>query len=205
MPLTRDKHPLVVVRSIARICFGGCTQSMIDFVASRDFLVPQVRALCNRDVEESTNAARRRLPEVALVRSFIWVSGALGLLLMTPSYPLMTASAVAATTSQPSAAPEADRTRDNVSVSRPTWHHGGGLLYGEVTIRNRNPYPVNHVIITCDFFDEWGNQISTKGVALGRPIPPGRTRYRGLEFSISVRKQQGGACRTLSAERMEAD
>jgi hypothetical protein len=117
----------------------------------------------------------------------------------------MTASAVAATDSQPPAASEADRIRDNVSIARPTWHHGGGLLYGEVTIRNRNPYPVNHVIITCDFFDEWGNQIATKGVALRRPIPPGRTRFTGIQFSTSIRSQQGGACRTLSADRMEAD
>jgi len=141
------------------------------------------------------------------VRSSIWVSGTLGLLLMTESfgYPLMSASAAAAAQSQQPAAPEADRTRDNVSVARPTWHHGGGLLYGEVTIRNHNPYTVNHVIISCDFFDEWGNQIATKGVALRRPIPPGRTRFSGIQFSISARTQQGGACRTLSADRMETD
>ena len=145
----------------------------------------------------------RRLP---LVRSFVRVSGTLGLLLISASGrfsdPLLTAPAAAA--QQPAAA-EADRIRDNISIARPTWHHGGGLLYGEVTIRNRNPYPVTHVIISCDFFDEWGNQIATKGVALGRPIPPGRTRFSGLQFSISVHNQQGGACRTLSADRMDAD
>jgi hypothetical protein len=147
------------------------------------------------------------LPEVAFVRSFIWVSGTLGLLLVTLffSYPPMTASAAAAAQSQQPIVPEADRTRDNVTVARPTWHHGGGLLYGEVTIRNHNPYTVNHVIISCDFFDEWGNQIATKGVALPRPIPPGRTRFSGVQFSISARTQQGGACRTLSADRMGAD
>ena len=141
------------------------------------------------------------------MRSFIWVSGTLGLLVVTASvsYLPMAARAATASQSQESTASEADRTRDNVSVARPTWHHGGGLIYGEVTIRNRNPYTVNHVIITCDFFDEWGNQIATKGVALPRPIPPGRTRFSGIQFSLPVRTQQGGACRTLSAERMEAD
>jgi hypothetical protein len=151
----------------------------------------------------------RRLPEVALVRSFIWWSAILGLLLITVSgpvpYPLLTTVALAAPESEQPAASEADRIRNNVSVARPTWHHGAGLLYGEVTIKNRNPYPVNHVIITCDFFDEWGNQIATKGVALRRPIPPGRTRFSGIQFPISVRSQQGGACRTLSADRMETD
>jgi hypothetical protein len=148
-------------------------------------------------------------PEVALLRSVIWVSGTFGVLLMSASghfsYPVMTATAVAAQELAQPAALEADRIRDNITIARPTWHRGGGLLYGEVTIRNHNPYPVTHVIITCDFFDEWGNQIATKGVALGRPIPPGRTRFSGLQFSVSVRNQQGGACRTLSADRMEAD
>ena len=143
------------------------------------------------------------------MRSVIWVFGTLGLLLISTSgrfsYPVMTATAMAAQELQQPAGLEADRIRNNVTIARPTWHHGGGLLYGEVTIRNRNPYPVTHVIISCDFFDEWGNQIATKGVALGRPIPPGRTRFSGIQFSISVRSQQGGACRTLSADRMETD
>jgi len=143
------------------------------------------------------------------VRSVIWVSGTLGLLLISASgrfsYPLMGATAVAAQELRQPAALEADRIRDNITIARPTWHHGGGLLYGEVTIKNRNPYTVTHVIITCDFFDEWGNHIATKGVALGRPIPPGRTRFSGIQFSVSVRNQQGGACRTLSADRMETD
>jgi hypothetical protein len=148
-------------------------------------------------------------PEVALVRSVIGVFGTLGLLLISTSgrlsSPVMTAAAAAAQELQQPAALEADRIRNNVTIARPTWHRGGGLLYGEVTIRNHNPYPVTHVIISCDFFDEWGNQIATKGVALGRPIPPGRTRFSGIQFSTSVRSQQGGACRTLSADRMETE
>jgi len=143
------------------------------------------------------------------VRSVIWVFATLGLLLLSTSgrfsYPVMTATAAAAQELQQPAALEADQIRNNVTIARPTWHHGGGLLYGEVTIRNHNPFPVTHVIISCDFFDEWGNQIATKVVALCRPIPPGRTRFSGIQFSISGRKQQGGACRTLSADRMDTD
>jgi hypothetical protein len=150
------------------------------------------------------------LPEVVVARLFIFAFATLGLLLISVSWRCfdpslsMTAPA-AAQAQQQSAISEADQTRDNVSVSRPTWHRGGGLLYGEVTIRNRNPYPVSHVIITCDFFDEWGNPIGTKGVALRRPIPPGRTRFSGIQFSTSVRNTQGGACHTLSADRMEEE
>ncbi len=96
-----------------------------------------------------------------------------------------------------------DRSVENVVVSRPTWHRGGGLLYGEVTIRNHNSYSLKNVIIGCDFFDEWGNQIGSKGTALRRPISPGRTRFSGLEFPVTVRNMQGGACRIVSAERLE--
>jgi len=97
-----------------------------------------------------------------------------------------------------------DRPVDKLTVVRPVWHRGAGLLFGEVTIRNRNPYPVTHVIIMCDLFDEWGSSIGSKGTALRRPIPPGSTRIGGIEFPITVRNMQGGACRVLSAERLEA-
>src|SRR5215831_6718238 len=39
---------------------------------------------------------------------------------------------------------------DKLLVTRPTWHQGGSLLYGEATIVNRNPYSVWQVIIACD-------------------------------------------------------
>jgi hypothetical protein len=91
----------------------------------------------------------------------------------------------------------------NVTVARPTWHLGSGLLYGEITIHNRNPFSLKDVIVSCDFFDEWGNKIGTKATALRRPISPGRTRFSGIEFPSTIRNMQGGACHLLSAERME--
>src|SRR6185312_4412661 len=75
-----------------------------------------------------------------------------------------------------------DRPIDKLTVNRPTWHQGGGLLYGEATIDNRNPYSVRQVIIMCDLFDEWGNPIGTKSTALLTPFPPGATRVSGIEF-----------------------
>lgn len=95
-----------------------------------------------------------------------------------------------------------DRSIDNVTIARPTWHHGGGLLYGEITVKNGNPYSLKNVIVSCDFFDEWGNNVGSKGTALRRPIAPGRTRFSGLEFPMTIRRMQGGACHILSAERM---
>jgi hypothetical protein len=92
-----------------------------------------------------------------------------------------------------------DRLIDKLTVTRPTWHRGGGLLYGEVTIVNRNPYSVTQVIIACDLLDEWGNQIGSKSTALLTPFPPGETRVSGIEFPTTVRNMQGGACRPVSA------
>jgi hypothetical protein len=95
-----------------------------------------------------------------------------------------------------------NRAVDHLSVASPSWHRGAGLLYGEVTVRNRNPYSVVNVIIACDFFDQWGNPIGSKGTTLGTPVPPGKMRFSGIEFPITTRNMQAGACRAVSAERL---
>ena len=95
-----------------------------------------------------------------------------------------------------------DRPIDKLTVARPSWHRGAGLLFGEVTVKNANAYALVNVIITCDFFDQWGNPIGRKGTALRRPVPPGKTRFSGIEFSITTPNMQAGACRPLSAERL---
>jgi len=92
-----------------------------------------------------------------------------------------------------------NRLIDKLLVTRLTWHRGGGLLYGEATIVNRNPHSVSQVIIKCDLFDEWGNQIGSKSTALLTPFPPGETRVSGIEFPMTVRNMQGGACQPVSA------
>ena len=92
-----------------------------------------------------------------------------------------------------------NRLIDKLLVTRLTWHRGGGLLYGEATIVNRNPHSVSQVIITCEMFDERGNQIGSKSTALLIPFPPGETRVDGIEFPMTVRNMQGGACRPASA------
>jgi hypothetical protein len=93
-----------------------------------------------------------------------------------------------------------DRPIDKLTITRPTWHRGAGLLYGEATVHNRNPYSVKQVIIMCDLFDQWGNPIGTKSTALIRPFPPGETRVSGIEFPTTVPNMEGGACRPVSAE-----
>jgi hypothetical protein len=122
------------------------------------------------------------------------------------SWPLEGPTPVAAQAPAPvpaeSESPTSDKSIDNVTIARPSWHHGSGLLYGEITVKNRNPYSLKNVIVSCDFFDEWGNNIGSKGTALQRPIAPGRTRFSGLEFPMKIRRMQGGACHILSAERM---
>jgi len=94
---------------------------------------------------------------------------------------------------------DSNRVIDKLLVTRLTWHRGGGLLYGEATIVNRNPHSVWQVIITCDLFDEWGNQIGSKSTALLIPFPPGEIGVSGIEFPTTVRNMQGGACQPVSA------
>ena len=92
-----------------------------------------------------------------------------------------------------------NRLVDKLLVTRLTWHRGGGLLFAEATIVNRNPHSVWQVIITCDLLDESGNKIGSKSTALPTPFPPGETRVSGIEFPMTVRNMQGGACRPISA------
>ena len=92
-----------------------------------------------------------------------------------------------------------NRLIDKLLVTRLTWHRGDGLLYGQATIVNRNPHSVSQVIITCEMFDERGNQIGSKSTALLIPFPPGETRVSGIEFPTTVRNMQGGACQPVSA------
>ena len=92
-----------------------------------------------------------------------------------------------------------NRLVDKLLVTRLTWHRGGGLLFAEATIVNRNPHSVWQVIITCDLLDESGNKIGSKSTALPTPFPPGETRVSGIEFPMTVRSMQGGACQPVSA------
>ena len=88
---------------------------------------------------------------------------------------------------------------DKLLVTRLTWHRGGGLLSAEATIINRNPHSVWQVIIACDLLDESGKKIGSKSTALPTPFPPGETGVSGIEFPMTVRNMQGGACRPISA------
>ena len=103
---------------------------------------------------------------------------------------------VAANAAEPAGS---NRLTDKLLVTRLTWHRGGGLLSAEATIVNRNLHSVWQVIITCDLLDESGNKIGSKSTALPTPFPPGETRVSGIEFPMTVRSMQGGACRPVSA------
>jgi hypothetical protein len=55
------------------------------------------------------------------------------------------------------------------------------------------------VIVACDFFDQWGNNIGTKATAIARVFSPGRTRITGVYFTSTTPNSSGGACRVLTA------
>ena len=93
-----------------------------------------------------------------------------------------------------------DRPVEKLSLSRPSWERAGGLLVGELTLSNDNDFPVNNVIIACDFFDASGNPLGSHGTAVRRIFEPGTSRIDGIEFVRRAPNMQGGACRTLSAK-----
>ena len=95
---------------------------------------------------------------------------------------------------------ETDRPVDRLSVGRPIWHRGSGLLYASMTLANRNQYPVWKVIIACDFVDQSGLRVGTRASGIGQVFRVGRTRVSGVYF-IARGNIQGGGCRVLSAER----
>jgi hypothetical protein len=93
-----------------------------------------------------------------------------------------------------------DRPIGRLSVGRPVWHRGSGLLYASITLRNRNRYPVWKVIIACDFLDQSGRRVGTRASGIGRVFHVGRTRVNGVYFAAGSHIH-GGPCRALSAER----
>jgi hypothetical protein len=93
---------------------------------------------------------------------------------------------------------------DRLRVGRPRWRRRGDLIYGDMTIRNANNYPVRNVTVACDFFGKWGNQVGTKTAEIQRVFGRGRTRVRGIHFDMLMPNMQGGACRIVSATRVSS-
>jgi hypothetical protein len=107
---------------------------------------------------------------------------------------------VVALTTSVAAQTRIDRPVDRLFVGRSVWHRGSGLLYGSMTLTNRNQYPVWKVIIACDLLDRSGQRVGTRASGIGRVFQVGRTRVSGIYF-IASGYMQGGRCRVLSAER----
>jgi hypothetical protein len=93
-----------------------------------------------------------------------------------------------------------DRPVERLSIGRPVWHRGSGLLYASMTLTNSNPYPVWKVIIACGFLDGSGRRDGTRASGIGGVFDVGRTRVSGVYF-VARGHVQGGPCKVLSAER----
>jgi len=89
---------------------------------------------------------------------------------------------------------------ERLSVGRPVWHRGSGLLYASMTLTNRNPYPVWKVIIACGFLDGSGQRVGTRASGIAGVFHVRRTRVSGVYF-VARGDVQGGPCKILSAER----
>jgi hypothetical protein len=93
---------------------------------------------------------------------------------------------------------------DKLSLGHPFWRRGTGLVYGAMALNNQNSYSVKDVIISCDFFDEWGNQIGRRATGIRRIFSSGTTWISGIYLTLPSRNAQPGACRIISAKRVPA-
>jgi len=91
---------------------------------------------------------------------------------------------------------------DNLSLGHPFWRRGAGLVYGSMALKNQNDYSVKQVIISCDFFDEWGNLIGRRATGVHQIFSPGRTWVSGIYLTLPSRKAYPGACHIISAKRV---
>ena len=128
-----------------------------------------------------------------VVRATVWA--VLGF--MAPAWP-----ARAADTAVPESGPPGSPVA-TMSVQDPQWYRTGDLLVGELTVVNKNAYPIDELIIVCDFFDAGGRPVGDRGTAIRRVFGQGETRVSGIEFVRSHGEAQGGSCRVLSAKPLE--
>jgi hypothetical protein len=88
---------------------------------------------------------------------------------------------------------------EGLSISRQSWLREGGFLIAEITFTNKNEFPVQGVIIACDFFDPPQLYIGRRGSLIVRILPPGETTIGGIEFTMLKHNafdpaMFGGAC-----------
>jgi hypothetical protein len=88
---------------------------------------------------------------------------------------------------------------EGLSISRQSWLREGGFLTAEITFTNENAFPVQGVIIACDFFDPPHVYIGRRGNLILRVLPPGLTTIGGIEFTMLKNNvfdpdMFGGAC-----------
>jgi hypothetical protein len=92
---------------------------------------------------------------------------------------------------------------EGLSIIRQNWLREGGFLIAEVTLTNENEFPVDGVIISCDFFDPPYLYIGSRGNLIVRILPPGETTIGGIEFTmlkhnVLHRDMFGGVCSVAS-------
>jgi len=88
---------------------------------------------------------------------------------------------------------------EGLSISRQNWLREGGFLIAEITLINKNEFPVHGAIIACDFFDPPNLYIGRRGSLIVRIFPPGETTIGGIEFTMLKHNvfdpdMFGGAC-----------
>src|SRR5204863_319403 len=86
-----------------------------------------------------------------------------------------------------------DRPVENMSIGKPSWRSAAGLLVVDMTVHNANQYSVENLIIACDFLDDRGHPVGTRGTALRRIFAVGKRRQqaRSRRARLLVRVRRG--------------
>jgi len=116
--------------------------------------------------------------------------------------PLMGALLMLAPSQPAQAASESQDLVGKVSVIEQTWRQFGKLLIVDLTLRNDNSFPLQGVIVSCQIIGDPARPQDSRSVTIRQHVSRGSTVVRGLEFSVTHDKAQGGPCKVDSAERI---
>jgi hypothetical protein len=87
---------------------------------------------------------------------------------------------------------------DKFSVVSQNWHRFPGLAVADITFQNANDFRVRDAVISCEFFDDKGKLIATRGSTVFQSFPPGKKKIDGVEFSLREKNAVPGSCRVIS-------
>ncbi len=101
----------------------------------------------------------------------------------------------------PADAMQAEAPANKLSIVSQEWRQDGKFLILDITFQNDNPFPLKGVIVSCEIRGDKAKPSDNRPQTIRPVLAPGKTTVPGLEFSITGKTAQGGACTIAAAER----